>query len=688
MVRWGVLLASGVVVSAALVAYHNSFSGPFILDDPLAITENPAIRHFQSALSPLHTGSDVDGRPLVNLSLAINYAAGGMQVWGYHAGNLAIHIMAGLTLFGIVRRTLLCPAMAGLSPLPRLPWTGRRAGVSKPNPEASARRPSFADSATVLALAVALLWTVHPLLTEAVTYMIQRSESLMGLFYLLTLYCFIRGTEVRSHPPSPRLRSARRPEAERKGSEGEIQKQTGAWLLACVGFCFLGMASKEVMVSAPLIVLLYDRTFVAGTFRAAWRQHWRLYLGLASTWLLLAHLMEGTHNRGGAWGYGHGIAWWEYSLTQCQAIIHYLRLSLWPHPQIFDYGMHVVKRPGAVAPQVLILLMLVVTTLVGLWRWPIVGFVGIWFFAILSPSSSVVPNTTQAMAEHRMYLPLAAVIATSVLGLYAWIGRSSLILFAAAAVGLGCLTVQRNQDYRSALAIWSDTVAKCPDNERAHVSLGAVLGQTPGRLADAMAEYQAALRINPDYAEAHLDMGNALSEIPGRLPDAMAEYKTALRINPGYADAHINLGNALSEIPGRLPDAMAEYKAALRINPNFADTYYDVGCVLSQIPGRLPDAIAAYQVALRINPDQSKAHYNLGCALLQIRGRLPEAISEFEAALQINPDYADAHVNLGYALLQFPGHAPEAMAHFETALRIRPDLKEVRQELDWLRARQ
>src|SRR5208282_291393 len=130
------------------------------------------------------------------------------------------------------------------------------------------------------------------------TYITQRCESLMGLFYLLTLYSFIRGAES--------------------------QRPVG-WFTLSVFACFLGMASKEVMVTAPVMVLLYDRTFVSGNFREAWTRHWRLYLGLASSWLLLGCLMADLHNRGV--GYGLGIAWWGYALTECRAVVQYLRLA-------------------------------------------------------------------------------------------------------------------------------------------------------------------------------------------------------------------------------------------------------------------------------------------------------------------------------------------------------------------------
>ena len=178
--RWAILLAGSLVVFAALAAYHNSFSVPFIFDDIQSIPENPAIRRLWPpgpVLSlPQDGGLTVSGRPLLNLSLAINYAVGGLTVRSYHALNLAIHVFSGLTLFGIMRRTLLQPAL----------------------------RPRFGSAALPLALAVALLWTLHPLQTEAVTYVVQRAESLMGLFYLLTLYCSIRGTEPPAFAPSRR----------------------------------------------------------------------------------------------------------------------------------------------------------------------------------------------------------------------------------------------------------------------------------------------------------------------------------------------------------------------------------------------------------------------------------------------------------------------------------------------------
>jgi tetratricopeptide (TPR) repeat protein len=430
------------------------------------------------------------------------------------------------------------------------------------------------------------------------------------------------------------------------------------------------MASKEVMVSAPLIVLLYDRTFVAGTFREAWRWRSRFYAGLAGTWLLLGFLVASTKGRGGSAGFGTDVTWWPYALTQFRAIVRYLQLSLWPAPLVFDYGTPLATRAVEIVPYAVIVLLLAVGTAVALWRRSAMGFFGCWFFAILAPSSSIVPVATQTMAEHRMYLALAPVAALVVLGLYSLLGRRSAVIFLALAVGLGCVTARRNEDYRSPLAIWSDTVAKCPDNARAQYILGDTL-RVLGRPQEAIPAFQAALRIEPRYAQAHNSLGNVLAAIPGRLSGAISEYEAALRLQPDLADAHYNLALALQDIPGRLPDAVSEYEAALRIRPDYPEAQVNLGIILARIPGRLPEAISAYEAAIRNNPDLVEAHYNLGEAWSNLPGRMPEAISEYETALRLEPDLAEAHYSLGVALAQV-GNINEGIAHLVEAVRIRP----------------
>ena len=526
---------------------------------------------------------------MVNLSLAVSYAFGGMNVWGYHVFNLIIHLLAALTLYGIVRRTLLRPAL----------------------------REKFGVSGEWIALTVAILWTVHPLQTEAVTYISQRCESLMGLFYLLTLYTFIRGVESR---------------------------KSAGWFSLSIATCYLGVASKEVMVTAPLMVLLYDRTLVSGNFREAWTRHQRLYLGLASSWLLLGYLMMGLHDRNV--GYGLGSTWWGYGLTECRAIVHYLRLAVLPYPLVLDYGPYMSTSLGAIVPYAIIVAVLGIGVLCALGRRTIIGFVGAWFFVILAPTSSVIPIAGSPMAEHRMYLPLVSVIIAIIFGavflgerliqprqrvyLGSVAGGFVMVLFV-------LLTIQRDRDYRSALTIWQDTIDKCPNNSRAFNNLGAALFEV-GKVRDAIGYLERAVEIKPDYVNAHRNLGIALVKF-GNVREGIEQYREVLRMDPDYAEVHDDLGTALEQA-GQIDEAIGQYEEALRIKPDYAFAHNDLAVTLAR-QGRVQEAIEHWRQALRTNPDYAFAHFNLAIALTG-QHKLQEAIDHYKEALRIDPDYAEA----------------------------------------------
>jgi tetratricopeptide (TPR) repeat protein len=630
-----------------LAAYHNSFSGAFLFDDLPAIADNPTIRKFwpiRHVLSPPPDGGGVVGRPFLNLSFAVNYAFSGTKVWGYHALNLLIHLLGGLTLLGIVRRTLL-----GL-------------------------RERYSELALPLALLTALLWTVHPLGTESVTAVVQRSESLMGLLYLLTLYCFIRGAES----PAP-----------------------WRWYALSLSACFLGMATKEVMVSAPLMVLLYDRTFVAQSFARAWRRRRQYYLGLGATWLVLAPLVFGSHQRHRTVGFDLGVTWWAYALTQCRAVVRYLGLSFWPHPLVFDYGTEVVTDYRQVVPELGLVTLLVAATVVGMVRRPALGFLGAWFFLILAPSSSILPLTTQTMAEHRMYLPLASVVVLGVLGAER-LGRRRAIPALVLLVGIfGWRTERRNRDYRDPHAMWSETAARQPRNARAHSNLATALVEL-GRDSEALAQYQEALRIQPDFATPHYGMGNLLLRT-GRAEEASEQYEQAVRLAPDYVRAWHGLGDAKLRL-GRVTEAIAAYQSALAITPDSPSTGYNLahalfvarrtreameqyqryldlkpddadahsvlGVMLAQA-GQTEEALAHLETATRLDPDSALTHFNYAGALLK-SSRLPEAVHEYQAAVRLEPDYAEARFNLANALAR-AGRLVEATAEYEQVLRLKPD---------------
>lgn len=549
------VLGSLAVLAAGTVAvYSRTFSVPLLLDDLGSIADNPSIRSLWPlgpALSPPDSAG-VGGRPLLNLTYALNYASGGTSVAGYHCVNLAIHVLAAWLLFDLVRRILLRPVLA----------------------------ERFGGAATPLALAVAALWAWHPLQTESVTYLTQRSESLMGLLYLATLDCFLRGTEARGR----------------------------AWFSVCVMACLAGIMTKEVMVTAPLMVLLLDRTFVAGTFYEALRRRWLLYLALAAACIPLAGLTSGLHER--AAGFGLGVAWWDYALTECRAIANYLALSFWPTPLVFDYGRYADLPQGGAWPYAGAVAVWVVAAVYALRRSPAVGLSCAWPLLILAPTSSVIPLAGQPIAEHRMYLPLAAVSAWIVIGAFRIAGRRSLPVLAGMAAVLALAAAARNETYKSALSLWSDTVAKAPENPRARNNLGRELEKLPGRAGEAAAEYEQALRLRPAEAEVHFNLANVLARDPLRWPESIGHYEQALRLDPDHAQAHNNLGN-----------------------------------VLAQRAGRLAEAIPHYEEALRLRPDYPEAHNNLALAYVGL-GRLEEAVRHLEIALKLKPDFPDASRNL------------------------------------------
>ncbi|MEO5960766.1 MAG: hypothetical protein ABIR80_16775, partial [Opitutaceae bacterium] len=433
---WHRRLAPLALVLAALLAWSNSFSGPFVFDDLSAILANPTLENFRTALSPPRDGGTVSGRPIVNLSFALNRAIGGTEVWSYHAFNLAIHILAGLTLFGLVRRTL--------------------------------ARTRFAPHALSLAFSATLLWLLHPLTTSAVTYVVQRAESLMALSFLLTLYAFARSTETKCHLLNDTSLGGP-PQKCHLIDDTFPRRFSAPWLIVSLLACLAGMACKEVMAVAPLVVLLYDRTFVAGTFRAALRLRWPYYSALAATWLLLAALVLANSGRAGTASLGK-ISF-DYALTQSAAIVRYLGLAFWPQPLVFDYGTPLAASVLAVWPQFALLLALLGLAVATLRRAPAAGFLFAAFSLILAPSSSFVAITTQTIAEHRMYLPLTAVAVAATFVLHAVFKTRALGVALLLALALGVATAHRNGTYRTALALWSDTAVKRPDNARAHNEL-------------------------------------------------------------------------------------------------------------------------------------------------------------------------------------------------------------------------
>ncbi len=522
--------ARALLLAAGVLIYANSFSAPWVFDGHHLIEENRAIRQWWPPWLPMRGTT----RPATMFSFAVNYAVGGPNAWGYHAVNLAIHVAAAVVLFEIVRRVLAGPRLAS----------------------------QYAEAAPGLALAVALLWLVHPLQTQSVTYLYQRFESLMGLFFLLTFYTFLRAIDA----DRPLL-----------------------WYAASVACWFAGLGSKETAVAAPFVLLWYDRALVAESWGRLWRRRGPLYLVFAAVLGAIAwygYAQQASYARAGVMD-ANRVSIAQYALSQPGVIVHYLRLCFWPQGQCLDYAWPVARTSAEIVPP-----LIAVGSLIAATAWCVVfrpawGFLGGTFFLTLAPTSSFVPIVDLAF-EHRMYLPLAAVTAAAVFAVYE-LGRRSAPsktmsgerrrrLAAAAvivAVLLGIATVARNEVYRDEIALWSDVVEKAPHNARAHVYLGNALRARRPDLA--ARHYKIATEFQPLLAEAHNNLANLLQKTRPDL--AMEHYLVALRIDSQNAEAHNNLANLLAR-QGRYDQAIEHYRLAMQLRSDYAQAEANLQVVL------------------------------------------------------------------------------------------------------------
>jgi protein O-mannosyl-transferase len=605
---------AALLIVAGVSAYLTSFRGVFVLDDVRAIVQNTSITSFAGALTP-PGACTVAGRPVANVSLALNYAlaprdvrdvfvpdgtgprAGTREaflgnVWGYHLLNLLTHLAAGLLLFGCLRRTLGSERLA----------------------------PTFGSAATWLAFTATLIWLVHPLQTESVTYVVQRVESLMGLFYLLTLYCAIRAWEE----TSARL-----------------------WSAGAVVACALGMGTKEAMVTAPLVIALWDWTFAP----RGRRPRWGLLAGLCATWLVLGVLVWQEH-RAPSLDLQQATAA-RYLLTQAAVILHYLRLAAVPSPLVILYTWPLASSFTSVAVPVAVVAVLVTLTIVGIVRRVPLAFAGAWFFLVLAPTSSVLPIVTEVAAEHRMYLPLAAVVVCVVLAMFLgarWLlaatgrgssharyaGVAAAVAVAAAASALGAQTSARNRDYWSDEALWQDAVAKQPDNERARVLYGVAL-MSARHFADAESQLREAVRLAPGDAVPLARLGAALAS-QGKVDEAVAAWESAVALAPTDYPSRFYLGEAYAQ---RQQDrkALDHFERVLEVHADDPILLLHVATILADSsdaalrnPAR---AIELARRAVQLTGRQNAQALDVLAVAQAAAGRFREAAATASEALQI-----------------------------------------------------
>lgn len=653
-----------LIVLAGFLAYANSLSGPFIFDDRVSIIENPQIREWWNLATVLFPRRELPtaGRPLVNFSFAVDYALGGLDVRGYHLVNLAFHLLSGVLVFGIVRRTLELPSL----------------------------KDRFGGTALTLGFAAALLWTLHPLNTEAVNYLTQRTELMMALFYLLTLYASIRAAASRPRP----------------------------WPAIAVVSCIAGMACKESMVTAPVVVVLYDVIFLFESPRKAISERWRFYAALCMSWVVLAALVwPGPRARSA--GFSTGVSPWTYLLNQTVMITRYLHLALWPRALVVNYGWPVPLVLGDVLPYALFVAALLALTAVALVRRPTWGFVGAWFFVTLAPTSSIVPIATEVGAERRMYLPLVAVVVLAVVSasfLKRAVSAAGAVALAVVAALFSIGIFARNREYASELllartiverhptsvahhvlgvalliagdhdAAMSELRQAIPGAPRAHYTLGVEL-LNEGRTSEAIDQFQAFLREQPNLFEAisaRQLLGRALAQ-QQRWSEAIEQEQLVLTMNPSYAqrlDTHALLAEAFFGAQN-FQEAIAHCLEYLRFRPNDGRVLTRLGIALVASE-RLEEAIPAFRRAAAAAPTDADAQRNLASALYD-HGDFQDSVVYAQRAIALRPADAGAHQLLG-RLLALLGKFDQARTHFDRALQIDPANTDAKEDLRKLQA--
>lgn len=553
-----ILIAGGIVA-----AYEAALDAPFLWDDQDSVLENPGIRTLLPLSGPCSDPSalshPLNNRPVPSLTLALNFHFFGYDVRPYRVTNMVIHWACSILIWAILRMMLRSPSL----------------------------RARFGRDSNLLGFLAAIIWALHPINSEPVIYITQRTTILMSFFLLLSLYCSQRSwTSLRSG---------------------------GWWAVGASLACAAGMGSKEVMVSAPLLILLFDRTFYSGSARTSWAAHRFLYLGLAGSWFVLAALLMTGAAQEGAAGFRLGISVWEYLTIQARMIVRYVGLVIWPGRLMASY----VAVPPSPAEYLLPGSALVAALCGSLWaihrRHPI-GMAGAWFFLILAPTSSVLPIASQVAAERRMYLPSLALIVLVIVLAQIPLSRlsrssvSSLNLGVAAVliIVLGISTSLRSAIWSTETSLWKDNVAKDPSNQLARNNLGQVL-LSAGDAGSAKEHFETALRLDPDYPEALHNLALCHLE-EGRIVEARHLLERALALRPRNAVTHLVLARVLS-MEGRRKECWSHLAKAESLEPS-AKTH----CIVAGfhiLEGQSEEARIHLQEALRLDPTFEEARNRL-----------------------------------------------------------------------------
>lgn len=640
------------------IAYSNSFSVPFQFDDVPNIVDNQVIHNIANFISGSE-GYDYNPRRYVGyFSLAMNYRIGGLGVSGYHAVNLAVHIVGAILVYFLVLLTFRTPYFAG----------GEERGMRNTEGGTEEGRPAFES---LIALFSALLFVAHPLQTQAVTYIVQRFTSLAAAFYLMSVVMYIKG----------RL-------------SGRKTRVTAYYVLSLL-FAVLAMKTKEIAFTLPVIILMYEFIF----FRTDLKKKLFFLLPVLLTLVIIPVSIMGTHRPLGEilsdlseqTRVQTSISRWDYLMTEIRVVTTYIRLIFLPVNQNLDYDYpvsHLLWSPQVLFSFFFLLSIFgcavyllhkasaerrnvvgkndsassagggtIVKSPEGSMPLPgafsafsmtryyrLIAFGIFWFFVTLSVESSVIP-ITDVIFEHRMYLPTAGAFISIAASVFVVAGmlkgnreRTEKIVIAALALAVVLLTgatFLRNRVWQSETGLWEDVVQKSPENARAYNNLGYLLLEK-GQGERAAGYFARALQLRPGYADARNNLGVAYYDL-GYVDAAIEQFRMVtghVSSGPYAADARHNLGLAYIQ-KGLLDRAITEMSEALALTPGSAEIYNDLGMAYKE--KGLPDkATECFERAVRLRPDYAGAYFNLGLMDSE-RGLKQEAERHLRKAHDLDP---------------------------------------------------
>lgn len=621
---WPRVMLAGVILLAA-AAYSPVRNAPFTFDDAANLVDNPLLprEHLDLKVFLSSSGRRPNPfRPAAYFSFALNFILFGPAPRSFHLVNLVIHLLSGITLFLLLSRLF-----AGIEP-------GRR---------------SLASS--TLALAITALWTVHPVHTEAVSYVVQRMTSLSGLCYLLALLSYLHARTAVS-----------------------IGKR-GMGIVGVILFGALACATKETAFTLPVFLLAGEYFFFSSSASAASRRAWRIgLLALLAAAALAAGLILGPF----AWrwishGYAlRGFTLTERLLTETRVLWYYLFLAFFPLPQLLRLQYDFVISRSLFQPVSTLLAVAGWTALAaafcfGARRKQLWALALFWFLGQLALESSVIP--LEIAYEHRLYLPLLGPV-SALAGLALVPGR----WHRARALAVGAIvllwaadTYVRNQVWRDNLALWRDAVSKAPTSARAWSNLGKVYREQ-GRLGPAIQAYRQALRRDPRYPHAYLNLSGIYSQ-QGDIDHARWSAEQALALEPSNPRTLLAMAEVEKE-SGHLSAAFRWYQRAWRTRPQEPRILENLisGFLDMEQPELAAQVMREYE---RLYPHQPGVFFFWGNYYYSA-GRWQEAAQAYEQALALDPRSTSALNNLA-VVWQKLGRPERAAAYLHQAIALAPD---------------